>query len=180
MIFGAELGLERRSRIGDGLVGDAKLGRHFSVAEPPGSEPSHQTRTGKRPVRNRTGRSSERITRSMHVSQQIACAADNYDGRHGPQQQYGHTVLLRISNYVSGGRFGLQRLLLGADLGGLHAGLGFSLGLVGAVVHDGGGRRGGLGVHDGALLGRGIAHDVEFRGAGAAWRERRRQERRRR
>jgi hypothetical protein len=50
--------------------------------------------------------------------------------------------------------------LLRADLHCLHAGFCFGLRFEGAIVHNGGGRCGRLGVHDGALLGGGIAHNV--------------------
>jgi hypothetical protein len=53
--------------------------------------------------------------------------------------------------------------LLRADLGRLHTGFGFSLGFVNAVVDDGGGRGGGLGLDHGALLRGAVANDVEFR-----------------
>jgi hypothetical protein len=39
MIFSAELGLERRRRIGDGLVGNAEFGRHFDDPVAPAQEP---------------------------------------------------------------------------------------------------------------------------------------------
>lgn len=56
--------------------------------------------------------------------------------------------------------------MLFAHLRGLHARLGFGLGLIGAVVHNGRGRCGGLGVNYRALLGRGIANDIILGGYG--------------
>jgi hypothetical protein len=63
---------------------------------------------------------------------------------------YGKTVLIES---------GLPNLLR-ADLHCLHAGFCFGLRFEGAIVHNGGGRCGRLGVYDGALLGGGIAHNV--------------------
>lgn len=59
-------------------------------------------------------------------------------------------------------RFTWKSSVRGADLHGLHAGLGFGPGLEGAVVDDRGGGRRRFGVNDGALLGRCVAHDVNF------------------
>ena len=56
-------------------------------------------------------------------------------------------------------------LLLGADFSGLHGGLSLRLGLVDAVAHDRRGGRRRLGVDHRALLGRGVAHDIELGGA---------------
>ena len=55
-----------------------------------------------------------------------------------------------------------MRLVARANLHGLHAGFGFGPGLERAVVDDRGRRRGRLGVDDSALLGGGVAHDIDF------------------
>ena len=52
--------------------------------------------------------------------------------------------------------------VLGANLDGLHPGLGFGPGLERAVVDNGRGGRGRLLVDNRALLGRGVPHDVKF------------------
>jgi len=54
--------------------------------------------------------------------------------------------------------------VLGANLDGLHASLGFGPGLERAVIDNRRGGRGRLFVDNGALLGRGVPHDVEFGG----------------
>jgi hypothetical protein len=103
--------------------------------------------------------------RLVHVNQEIADAADDENGGNGPENQYGHFLLQTLFERLRQAHRAWA-LLFGADLGGLHGGLGFSLGLVDAVAHDGGGDRRRLGVDNGALLGCRVADDLEFGGAG--------------
>jgi hypothetical protein len=58
----------------------------------------------------------------------------------------------------------LKTSVLGADLDGLHAGLGLGAGLEHAVVHNGRGRACWPLVNDGALLGGRVAYHIEFGG----------------
>ena len=57
-----------------------------------------------------------------------------------------------------------KKLVLFAYLRRLHAGLGFGLGFVGAIIHDRRRRSRGLSVNHGALFRRRIANDVELGG----------------
>src|ERR1043166_6981479 len=82
----------------------------------------------------------------------VGHAAEHEDGGDRPQNDDRHNVLLWLAS------------LVGADLDGLHPGFGFRLRLVDGAgrAHDGrcGHRR--LLIDDGALLGRGVLHDVEL------------------